>query len=99
MRISDWSSDVCSSDLAWSMVMAELGLGQAKTQSQKDNQKKTRATNANPVRGDGKGTDNTKPNHTPTLSATLPNGGQRSEERRVGKEGGRTCRSWWSPSH
>src|SRR3546814_12031015 len=25
--------------------------------------------------------------------------GQRSEERRVGKEGGSTSRSWWSPYH
>src|SRR3546814_17932601 len=26
-------------------------------------------------------------------------GAIRSEERRVGKEWGRTCRSWWSPYH
>src|SRR3546814_11983573 len=24
---------------------------------------------------------------------------RRAEERRVGKEGGRTCKSWWSPEH
>src|SRR3546814_19100397 len=33
------------------------------------------------------------------LNAGPGYGGSRSEERRVGNEGGRTCRSRWSPYH
>src|SRR3546814_3411182 len=58
MRISDWSSDVCSSDLAHSARAAWLSRG-----------------------------------------ACARNTGQRSEERRVGKECVSTCRSRWSPHH
>src|SRR3546814_15702665 len=61
MRISDWSSDVCSSDLALRHARGEGGgrLG----------------------RGRHRG------------------GGDRSEERRVGKECVSTCRYRWSPYH
>lgn len=41
---------------AWSQVLAELGFGTAKTQAERNADKASkRATNANPVRGDGKG--------------------------------------------
>lgn len=41
---------------AWSQVLAELGFGTAKTQAERNADKAgKRATNANPVRGDGKG--------------------------------------------
>lgn len=36
---------------AWSQVMAELGLGAAQTQKERNDNKKTRSTNATPVRG------------------------------------------------
>lgn len=65
-----------AADVAWAMVKAELGIGTGKTQKELNDQKRTRATNANPVRGDGKGKDTAKPAHTPTLSETLPNGGK-----------------------
>src|SRR3546814_18199212 len=68
MRISDWSSDVCSSDLAAHTV--DLFAWQAGP-----------IVKANAVGG---------PLH-PELG--------RSEERRVGKECVRTCRSRWSPYH
>src|SRR3546814_9530660 len=69
MRISDWSSDVCSSDL----------------------------------RGSEKSADNFalrfinsyRSEHAKNLQAK----GNRSEERRVGKECVSTCRSRWSPYH
>src|SRR3546814_8998841 len=81
MRISDWSSDVCSSDLHQQLV-AQRALDQ---------------------RGD----------HgccSLPAAASLPSivamscaaglvGASRSEERRVGKECVRTCRSRWSPYH
>lgn len=38
-----------------SQIMADVGTGSAKTQKEKNAAKATRATNANPVRGDGKG--------------------------------------------
>src|SRR3546814_18862342 len=33
------------------------------------------------------------------LAAIMTNAQARSEERRVGREGASTCRSWWSPEH
>src|SRR3546814_19008174 len=61
MRISDWSSDVCSSDLDVAASIDRTGLG-----------------------GDW------------DLEIAT---GNRSEERRVGKECVSTCRSRWSPYH
>ena len=55
-----------AADEAWSMIKAEIGLGTAKTQKEKDAQKKTRATNANPVRGAGKGDAKPSPESVPT---------------------------------
>src|SRR3546814_19207368 len=98
MRISDWSSDVCSSDLmatafdkpvfiindVKSAAIAELKFGLAKGR--------------NDVLvilmdwGIGLGI---------IMDGQLRNGaaGFRSEERRVGKECVSTCRSRWSPYH
>src|SRR3546814_2552534 len=67
MRISDWSSDVCSSDLP------QLGTAHAALQA-----KGALAGFAGTV---------------------LVCFGDRSEERRVGKECVSTCRSRWSPYH
>src|SRR3546814_21012098 len=68
MRMSDWSSDVCSSDLwrdrVFFLSRRKAGLG---TISASDGASHGRFS--------------------------------RSEERRVGKECGRTCRSRWSPYH
>lgn len=67
---------------AWSLVKAELGLGNAQTLKERNAKKATRSTNANPVRGDGKG-DKPAPTPTPTLSDTLPNGGKMATARDV----------------
>src|SRR3546814_3860765 len=66
MRISDWSSDVCSSDLKayWLIEGTASALGAVLAS---------------------------------LLAAAIV--GQRSEERRVGKECVSTCRSRWSPYH
>lgn len=69
---------VRAAEEAWSQVKAELGLGQAQTQKERNAKKATRSTNANPVRGDGKG-DKAKAQHMPTLSETLPNGGKMND--------------------
>src|SRR3546814_10647572 len=84
MRISDWSSDVCSSDLKETRRIV-------RTVSQPDPSGVVRrdphacdhhAVDAGLIRADGKR----------RLAG-------RSEERRVGKECVRTCRSRWSPYH
>src|SRR3546814_11815075 len=99
MRISDWSSDVCSSDLARSRLAVDGDRP---------------AAESNGLVGVGVTWDSPfdRPN---LALARLPKGGlqrvllvlhfraqygqQRSEERRVGKECVSTCISRWSPYH
>src|SRR3546814_14941008 len=92
MRISDWSSDVCSSDLLgfalpmsatqilWVnlILAATLGLVLAF--------EPTKPPPSGPWNGAWKARPSITPRH-------------RSEERRVGKECVSTCRSRWSPYH
>src|SRR3546814_5286677 len=93
MRISDWSSDVCSSDLReidpeWVSELDGVALP------------------ASPIRLDGERLPINRPpprlgEHTDEVLAlvglTAPE--IRSEERRVGQECVSTCRSRWSPYH
>src|SRR3546814_3831298 len=91
MRISDWSSDVCSSDLLDARhgtprvevieslargLQIALGIGER-----------------GPDHGHGGDAGKDKPSHA------LSWGVGRSEERRVGTECVSTCRSRWSPYH
>src|SRR3546814_16592318 len=110
MRISDWSSDVCSSDL------------QEPYDEQSDSDKKQQKTGGEEPDelcfGHGEFPLSTMDRRQPSIlekSATLCTASRkrasspsrdvrisasgRSEERRVGKECGRTCRSRWSPYH
>src|SRR3546814_7908945 len=84
MRISDWSSDVCSSDLIFDLFRRAgvqdrpgegIGLAHVRTL----------------VRRLG---GSIKVDSIPDQGTTF-----RSEERRVGKECVSTCRSRWSPYH
>src|SRR3546814_5507735 len=93
MRISDWSSDVCSSDLGrWQReALTEAGnsatslplhhpFGWPPSPSLRDREDRQRPL--------------------PTPRRTCPSQeSSRSEERRVGKECVSTCRSRWSPYH
>src|SRR3546814_12230259 len=95
MRISDWSSDVCSSDLATLEQQSFLPAGQA---SVADLDKQIRANEPGHwlVFTDGRF------NAARSDIGDLPSGAQvlalsRSEERRVGNECERTCRSRWQP--
>src|SRR3546814_11532420 len=98
MRISDWSSDVCSSDLAMLAGLVQAPSRLAPTRNPDLAEKRMKlvlnamvdtgymtAAEANAIR-------------TPSIDVrtrnTLPT---RSEERREGKEGVSTCRSRWSP--
>src|SRR3546814_19732142 len=102
MRISDWSSDVCSSDLAVggkqtffpAGIFFPDGIGGGLAASQS-------------LTPDG---ERRRPQAVPENQATglacrvrVIKGGirrpGRSEERRVGKECVSTCRSRWSPYH
>src|SRR3546814_21081409 len=86
MRISDWSSDVCSSDLANIDGGTIIATGS----------KRTVGIQAN----DGGSID--ARNVAITTNSTFGhavNAYTRSEERRVGKESVSPCRSRWSPYH
>src|SRR3546814_2425366 len=100
MRISDWSSDVCSSDLARLVVLAltvpngYVGVVRSGTSVQAYDQ----LINAKVL------TDFIYVNYDGTLAQWRdylqhPALHPRSEERRVGKECVSTCRSRWSPDH
>src|SRR3546814_7424253 len=87
MRISDWSSDVCSSDLTWGGMLAffeAIGNGDVTAMAQ------SMATVG-------------MTRETVDVAALARDierlQERRSEERRVGKECVSTCRSRWSPYH
>src|SRR3546814_5596919 len=82
MRISDWSSDVCSSDLPNA------------TPEKTENTDATKFTAEETTREINFSVSHTwQYSFTRALRAL----GHRSEERRVGKECVSTCRSRWSP--
>src|SRR3546814_8420465 len=83
MRISDWSSDVCSSDL----VAHERGVKVHVDGARIFNAAAALETEASALVAEAD-----------TVSFCFSKG-LRSEERRVGKECVSTCRSRWSPYH
>src|SRR3546814_14177947 len=98
MRISDWSSDVCSSDLQWGEKQTpaddvfrgfatELGLDMAEFDAAYANPATLERIQLDMADGRALGVQG-----TPTFFL-------RSEERLVGKECVSTCRSRWSPFH
>src|SRR3546814_9682431 len=93
MRISDWSSDVCSSDLSLETAVADLV----------DNSISAEATKVEIVCEIAAASpylaviDNGRGMSRPELIDAMKHG--RSEERRVGKGCVSTCRSRWSPYH
>src|SRR3546814_4438673 len=90
MRISDWSSDVCSSDLH-EIVPDETQIQRLLAHAVAHQRQLTLL----PVpQSHGKHADG---RFQGVLNA--PGGKRRSEERRVGKECVSTCRSRWSPYH
>src|SRR3546814_7658350 len=95
MRISDWSSDVCSSDLqqeqangGWKGRLEPLYL---------PSKRESPAVEAELIEHDLKWSP------VKVLAKTFPQGvgpsSNRSDERRVGKECVSTCRSRWWPYH
>src|SRR3546814_7037875 len=96
MRISDWSSDVCSSDLG--VTTWAWGVDNSDSDAYVISQNTTLGTN-NIMRSSIAGEINfpLQPCFDAYNSAT--DSDVRSEERRVGKECVSTCRSRWSPDH
>src|SRR3546814_18869254 len=83
MRISDWSSDVCSSDLQLDDEITRL------VDVNRDGEL---TADDRTILG------STLPNYTFSIANTVQyQNFSRSEERRVGKECVSTCRSRWSP--
>src|SRR3546814_3591614 len=90
MRISDWSSDVCSSDLhdpagpRGGIAIIDLAILAEAAGHQRAAFERELTRNVEQV---------------PGLDGRHIGGDGRSEERRVGKECVSTCRSRWSPDH
>src|SRR3546814_17217674 len=88
MRISDWSSDVCSSDLA-----ARVPCGRCPARP-RTRRRAARGGYAKYSRG-SRLVLHWSGGESPSRAVPII----RSEERRVGKEFVSTCRSRWSPYH
>src|SRR3546814_6669799 len=84
MRISDWSSDVCSSDLG--ATKRRRGYSPRTAGGEQACRQPVRPVPASSCRWALRDAENRPP-------------AGRSEERRVGKECVSTCRSRWSPYH
>src|SRR3546814_18448056 len=94
MRISDWSSDVGSSDLRGDDDHPG-GASVPDVPAASDQWPGGRG-------GEGMNAPGAEPISPRTLRPSpsrQPHVRPRSEERRVGKEGVSTCRSWWSQEH
>src|SRR3546814_16939380 len=88
MRISDWSSDVCSSDLGGRIRAVRRGRPWFNVARGSERRNGSRERDSwRHVRG------------APRNRRGRRRGVRRSEERRVGKECVSTCRSRWSPYH
>src|SRR3546814_11535419 len=114
MRISDWSSDVCSSDLAYdtSQGISNLGFAISASKDYGSQLQKGLSQGSGVVEqkrvaaNDSWATTRTESARLfdtaqTSASPTTEEGRsmQRSEERRVGKECVSTCRCRWAPAH
>src|SRR3546814_15334945 len=112
MRISDWSSDVCSSDL---MIRKRVSGRDAAAGQMVEDRQSAMDVQATAIEIGGDQPRQliyfrrlrmlfTHPplvgdKHIGAHQRSAADGEPRSEERRVGKECVSTCRSWWSPYH
>src|SRR3546814_15909069 len=97
MRISDWSSDVCSSDLAADQPLGQLLADPLQALQPGFVAGRLAAAEAARQMNLVTGMPQRLDEHARHLA--VPGGIGRSEERRVGKECVSTCRSRWSPYH
>src|SRR3546814_3675652 len=94
MRISDWSSDVCSSDLFWDARSVLRLQGHVAAGRVLDDLQLAVARLAGGHLAVAERRHPVLPRRPPRPGVLV---GARSEERRVGKECVSTCRSRWSP--
>src|SRR3546814_17526412 len=103
MRISDWSSDVCSSDLEAVDPFAEQAqhqCGIARRQAGLDHKIARRAVAPEQPHREAAAALTAFVHRDGGLAGEIADHAERrSEERRVGQECVSTCRSRWSPYH
>src|SRR3546814_12080469 len=101
MRISDWSSDVCSSDLLVDVLSGAYSPVPAAAIRHSQDIARVKLAGCLPVTvpTDGLLRLACRKRELPAATADKPVVSIRSEERRVGKECVSTCRSRWSPYH
>src|SRR3546814_14116952 len=97
MRISDWSSDVCSSDLE-STLLSRIGSRRYATADEHRCYRIGHGYLEGSVHGNPRIPEQNRL-HDWRLRLWVRKCRIRSEERRVGKECVSTCRSRWSPYH
>src|SRR3546814_16016095 len=99
MRISDWSSDVCSSDLCLGAYDDKIIASASEKRQQRQQNRHQHSSgdtiqpHAQGCEGAGRFIDLESPGHTYGLGAEPPGKTLRSEERRVGQEWVSPCRS------
>src|SRR3546814_19338397 len=99
MRISDWSSDVCSSDLSFNYETRDVYEIKIRSHDTYEYIEQTffiDVTDVNDIPSNPNVESITIPEDYPIHTAI---GGGRSEASRVGKECVSTCRARWSPYH
>src|SRR3546814_18223320 len=97
MRISDWSSDVCSSDLFLFDLASYEKCHRRGNESEREDQRRGQGEHdRDRHRVEGFAFDAFK---SEDRQIDRGDDDDRSEERRVGKECVSTCRSRWSPDH
>src|SRR3546814_12279623 len=99
MRISDWSSDVCSSDLAMFGRQDEPAASRAFDIGAGLSEPIGSVKIGGALARRGLLRDATDQKNRLVHDETSKGQGKRSEERRVGKEWVSTCRYRWSPYH
>src|SRR3546814_9739390 len=97
MRISDWSSDVCSSDLLVHRGIEDREIGRMEHRiadaGEHGHRQQHPEARHQAVKQNGRAVD------PEPADQHVARAGARSEARRVGKECVSTCRSRWSPYH
>src|SRR3546814_11713695 len=95
MRISDWSSDVCSSDLTY---VTSTNIAQSPQETTKQIKEVAQAVSTPDLIAGLRYVSATELNVRLSPRSQAPRLGKlkfRSDERRVGKECVSTCRTWW----
>src|SRR3546814_8617484 len=95
MRISDWSSDVCSSDLALNLDLSYFFISDDNSTDEFGSREEVTFGVASRINENW----SIGFRHRRDIEEDRALLSSRSEERRVGKECVSTCRSRWSPYH